>query len=111
MKQINKYIFIIVLAIFGLGFSIKGFAQSYVLGMIEVKFCNNNTTNNEVDLTSKAGKMLSLCVEFVNKSTAPVTINVEFLDSVITADAFKNRACNASDRPKKNFGNFMLPYS
>ena len=79
--------------------------------MIEVKFCNDNTTKNEVDLTSKAGKQLSLCVEFVNKSTASVTVNVEFLDSLITADAFKNRACNAADRPKKRFGNFMLPYS
>jgi hypothetical protein len=79
--------------------------------MIEVRFCNDNKTNNEVDLTSKAGKKLSLCVEFVNKATAPVTINVEFLDSLITADAFKNRACNAADRPKTQFGNFILPYS
>ena len=79
--------------------------------MIEVKFCNDNTTKNEIDLTSKAGKTLSLCVEFVNKSTASVRVNVEFLDSLITADAFKNRACNATDRPKTQFGNFMLPYS
>jgi hypothetical protein len=32
------------------------------------------------------------------------------LDSTITADSIKDRDCNASDRPKTQFGNFMLPY-
>ena len=84
-------------------FSAKVSAQSYLLGMIDVKFCNYDQTNKELDLVSKAGNELPICVEFTNKSTDPITINVEFLDSVITNDSFKGRACNAADRPKTQF--------
>ena len=90
--------------------SARVFAQSYLLGMVEVKFCNYQQTNKELDLISKAGNKLPICVEFTNKAITPIIINVDFLDSVITDDGFKDRACNAADRPKKNFGNFMLPY-
>jgi hypothetical protein len=86
-------------------------AQSYVLGLIDVGFCNNDLTNNELDLVAKAGETLPVCVEFTNQSSAPVTINVEFLDSLITSDNLKDRACNAADRPKTQFGNYMLPYT
>jgi hypothetical protein len=91
--------------------SAKVSAQSFLLGMIEVKFCNFDQTNKELDLVSQAGNILPICVEFTNKSVTPVTLNVEFLDSVITSDNIKDRACNASDRKKTQFGNFMLPYS
>jgi len=79
--------------------------------MVQVGFCNNNQTNKELDLIAKAGNELPICVEFTNSSIVPITLNVEFLDSVITDDSLKGRACNASDRPKRQFGNFMLPYS
>jgi hypothetical protein len=39
-----------------------------------------------------------------------MNINIDFLDATITQDAFSNRACNAADRPKTYFGNFMLDY-
>jgi hypothetical protein len=54
--------------------------------MIEVKFCNYEQTNRELDLISKAGNKLPICVEFKNTSVTPITINVDFLDSVITDD-------------------------
>lgn len=95
----------------GLWLSAKTSAQPYMLGMIEVRFCNNDQISKELDLINKAGNKLPICVEFTNKATDPITINVEFLDSVITDDSLKNRACNAADRPKKQFGNFILPYS
>jgi len=108
-----KKTFISIFMIWALSFllSAKVSAQSYLLGVIEVKFCNYDQTNKELDLVSKAGNKLPICVEYTNKSDNPITINVEFLDSVITADTIKNRACNASDRPKTQFGNFMLPYT
>gem|GEM_PF-1574273 len=107
-----KKIWICIFTIFALGvlLSEKVSAQSYLLGMIEVKFCNYQQTNKELDIVSKAGKKLPLCVEFTNKSKQSITINADFLDSVITDDSFKDRACNAADRPKTRFGNFMLPY-
>ena len=95
----------------GLWLSSNVSAQSSLLGMIDVTFCNNNQTKEELDLISKAGNKLPICVEFTNKSNASVSINAEFLDSIITDDSSKNRACNAADRPKTQFGNFMLPYS
>ena len=79
--------------------------------MIEVNFCNNNQPHSELDLVSKAGTPLPICVEFTNKETVPIRIDVDFLDSLITSDNLKDRACNAADRPKIQFGNFMLPYS
>ncbi len=110
MKKIGAWLIVILLLAFGFLLSAKAFAQSYLLGMIDVKFCNYDQTNKELDLVSKAGDILPLCVEFTNKSTAPITINIDFLDSIITADSIKNRACNAADRPKTEFGNFILPY-
>jgi len=90
--------------------SAKVSAQSYLLGMIEVNFCNYDQTNKELDITSKAGEKIPLCLEITNTSTEAISINIDFLDSIITSDNFKDRACNAADRPKKQFGNFMLPY-
>ena len=92
-------------------FSASVSAQSYLLGMIDVSFCNQEQSNNELDLITKASEVLPICVQYTNTSTVPITINTEFLDSVVTSDSKKNRACNASDRPKMQFGNFMLPYS
>lgn len=90
--------------------SAKVSAQSYLLGMIDVSFCNHNVERRELDLTTKGGENLPICINFTNKSTTPIRINVEFLDSIITADSIQDRDCNASDRPKTQFGNFMLPY-
>lgn len=78
--------------------------------MVEVNFCNNSQIQKELDLTAKAGNRSSICVSYTNKSSSPITINTEFLDSVITTDNLNKRACNASDRPKTEFGNFLLPY-
>ena len=91
-------------------FFAKTSAQSNAFGMITVNFCNDNQTNKEVDMVSKAGDTVPICVVFTNQASTAITINVEFLDSIITADALKDRACNAPDRPKTQFGNFMLPY-
>lgn len=109
-KMIHYSIVACVLGIW-LCISNKSFAQSYLLGMVDVHFCNYDQTNTELDLVSKAGEKLTLCVEFTNKASDPITVNTEFLDSIITSDNIKNRACNASDRPKLQFGNFLLPYT
>lgn len=108
----RKKVFISIMMLWAISLMIsaKVSAQSYLLGMIEVDFCNYDQTNKELDLTSKAGEKLPLCVEITNTSTEPISINIDFLDSIITSDSFKDRACNAADRPKKQFGNFMLPY-
>ena len=88
----------------------KTVAENYSVGTVDVNFCNYDQTNNELDLVAKAGEKLPICVEFTNKAKVPITINAEFLDSTITEDTIKNRACNAADRPKTQFANFMLPY-
>lgn len=111
MKKIMKWLYIVMLLSFGFVLYTKVSAQSYTLGMIEVNFCNDNQSRSELDLISKAGTPLPICVQFVNTSTSPITINAEFLDSLITSDELKDRACNAADRPKTQFGNFLLPYS
>lgn len=110
MKKVAKWFLIVVLSICGFLVFAKVYAQ-VSLNMIEVGFCNNNQKSNELDLVTKAWKKLPICVEFTNTSTSSITINVEFLDSVITADAYKDRACNAWDRPKLQFGNHMFPYT
>lgn len=85
-------------------------AQSYTLGMIEVNFCNNELQDKELDIITQAGKPQDICVQIYNKGTLPVSLNLEFLDSIITSDTIKDRTCNASDRPKRYFGNFIQPY-
>ncbi len=110
MKKITKWIFLLMILLFWLLFFAKTSAQSNAFGMITINFCNDNQTNKEVDMVSKAGNTVPICVAFTNQASTPITINVEFLDSIITADALKDRACNAPDRPKTQFWNFLLPY-
>jgi len=111
MKKHIKVVWsMVIFLLFGFLFFTKTHAQASEMGSVEVGFCNNNQKNRELDLVAQAGKSLPICVEFTNSSTNPININIEFLDSVITADAFKDRACNAPDRPKTQFGNFMSPY-
>ncbi len=85
-------------------------AQDVQLWSIDLNFCNNQAITSELDLTTKAGEQTPICINFVNTSPEDTTINIDFLDSTITQDWHKNRACNAADRPKKYFGNFMLDY-
>lgn len=77
---------------------------------IEAKFCNDTISSNEIDLVGIAWESLPLCIELTNISPIDVSVNVDFLDSIITEDTFKNRGCNAADRPKVYFGNFMEAY-
>jgi len=108
----QKRLFISIVLLIALSFvlSAKVSAQSYLLGMIEVNFCNHEQTHNELDIIAKAGEPQDICVEITNKWPQNITLNFEFLDSIITSDKLKDRTCNASDRPKKHFGNFMVDY-
>jgi len=91
--------------------SAKTSAQSYLLGMIDIHFCNHEQNDTELDVIAKAGEEYPICIEFTSKATEAIRINIEFLDSIITDNSIKNRACNASDRPKTQFGNFLIPYT
>ncbi|MFZ2151058.1 MAG: hypothetical protein WAZ12_02075 [Candidatus Absconditicoccaceae bacterium] len=86
------------------------YAQPLQLGNIDLNFCNSGSITNELDLIAKAGQEVSLCINFINTSKEDATLNIDFLDSAITQDDGKKRACNAADRPKEYFGNFMLDY-
>lgn len=105
------FISICMFSAFSCMFSARVSAQSYLMGMIDINFCNHEEMDKELDIVGKAGEKVPICVELTNKWEVPIVMNIEFLDSVITADSNKSRACNASDRPKKQFGNFLLPYS
>jgi len=76
----------------------------------EIKFCNNWETTNELDLVTKAWEEASICIDFANTTPRDMTINVDFLDAIITQDKLNNRACNPADKPKTSFGNFMIDY-
>lgn len=110
MRFIMKLLIFIQLSAFCFLLSANTFAQSSNLWNIEMNFCNNNQKMNEVDFISKAGKNFPICIEFMNVSKKRLTVNVEFVDAVITDDGFKKRACNAPDREKKQFANFLQTY-
>lgn len=101
----NKKYIIIWLLLLLLNFT---YAQT-TIGDVEVKFCNNWEITNELDLVSIAWENTPLCVEFSN-AWEYTYVNIDFLDSVLTQDENALRACNAWDRPKTTFGNFMKDY-
>jgi hypothetical protein len=112
-KTMKKIITLIGLCLFLVGGNIflsKVYAQSNPIGSLQVQFCNNNQITNEADLVAQAGKNMPICVELTNQASTPITINIQFSDSVITADGSNLRACNPPDRPLVQFGNFLLPY-
>lgn len=84
------------------------FAQSAPLW--DIQFCNDRKITNELDLTTKAGETVPLCINFTNPTPKDITVYVDFLDAIITQDQLHNRACNAPDKPKQHFGNFIVPY-
>ena len=88
----------------------KTYAQSSSIGSLQIQFCNNNQITNEADLVAQAGKNMPICVELTNQALTPISINIQFLDSVITADGNNLRACNSPNAPLVQFGNFLLPY-
>ncbi len=111
MKKIIRWICILFLVSCILDFGSNTFAQSSNLWNINMNFCNDNQKTNEIDTTIKAGEKGLICTEFTNISNEKTTINIEFVDAVITDDAFKKKACNAPDRPKTEFGDFIQEYT
>lgn len=103
----KHFIFLSILLTSFLFFN-KVSAQSYLMGMTDIQFCNNNQQSRELDYVAKAGEKTSICVEIINKWSLPIDIGIDFLDSVVMND--NNRACNGADRPKTQFGNFLLPH-
>ncbi|MEI7558306.1 MAG: hypothetical protein WCJ45_05915 [bacterium] len=85
-------------------------AQSNPFSSISIRYCNDDLTSKELNMIAQAGKNTPICINYINASENPITINVEFNDSVITEGAIKDSACNASDRPKTYFANFIQPY-
>jgi hypothetical protein len=53
-KKIKSIAIISILALGVLFVGTKSNAQSYMLGMIEVKFCNQEQSNTELDIVTKA---------------------------------------------------------
>jgi hypothetical protein len=64
-----------------------------------------------LDLVARAGESIPVCVQFTNTSKASVRLGIDRLDSVVTEDTSAQRACNAADRPKLSFGNFVQSYA
>lgn len=85
-------------------------AQTTQLWNINLNFCNSWEATNELDLTTKAWEEVPICINLTNTDPEDITLNIDFLDAGITQDNNKSRYCNAADRPKLYFGNFMLDY-
>ncbi len=85
-------------------------AQNLQLQSVDLNFCNNWINSSELDLTAKAWDIVPICIKITNTSKTKIILNIDFLDSIITQDNDKLRACNGWDRPKQYFGNFMLDY-
>ncbi len=111
MKSISRYFLALILGYGILCISSISFAQTAKLWQIEMSFCNNNQRSNEIDYITKAGVNTPICIQFTNQADHQNTINVEFTDAIITDDNFKNRACNAPDRQKVHFANFINDYN
>lgn len=76
---------------------------------IEMNFCNNLEITNELDLVWKAWEDIPICIEFTN-IWEDSNIKIDFLDSTITQDDQKLRACWAWEWDKNNFWKFMKSY-
>lgn len=110
MKSPYKYITVLAITYICIYVWSVSFGQTPRLWDIEMRFCNNDQTANEVDFTTNVGKNLPICIELKNKAKKSATIGIEFVDAVITDDEFKDRACNAPDRAKPQFGNYVQTY-
>jgi len=110
MKSMYTYILMVIGAYMSIYIWSISFAQTSHLWNIYMEFCNYNQAGNESDLVTQALKKLPICIQFTNTAKQSLTLGVEFVDAVITDDTFKHRACNAPDRPKTQFADFIQTY-
>jgi len=109
MKSLLKYFLTILSGFVILCFCSTSFAQTSRLWSVEMSFCNNDEKTNEVDLATKIWRDTPICVQFTNVTNKKIALNVELVDGVVTDDKTL-RACNAPDRPKTQFANFVKEY-
>lgn len=67
------------------------FAQD--IWWVSVTFCNDWKTVKSLSMVAEAGMESEICMDFANSSQSDVTINYWFVDGTVTADQYKNKAC------------------
>ena len=88
--------------------TIISFTTAQNIWDIQASFCNENETNKELDIITKAGQETNICINFTNNSLKDTSILVNFVDWILTANG--NKWCLAASKPKPNFGQHMLDY-
>lgn len=83
--------------------------QSQALQDIDVNFCDHYGDKSIV-YPIYLGKPYDICLNIYNGSTSEATINLDFVDGMLTNDQRKNKACGLSD-DKDSFGMYVTGYN
>ena len=85
-------------------FATFAFAQD--LWWVSVRFCNNDEETKNLNLILESGVEWEICIDFFNESSEDVTIKYGFVDGVVTADEYKNKACE-NEWTVEKFGQYV----
>ena len=72
---------------------IASFSYAQDIWWITVRFCNGTESTKNLNMVLESGKEWEICIDFINGSADDITIKYGFVDGLITADEFKNKAC------------------
>ena len=72
---------------------------------ITARFCSGDNNLPSLTLMADGGIEYEICINFFNSMTSDAQIDYSFVDWVITADEYQNKACTISDMT--NFGQFV----
>jgi len=100
-----KLKFLNIIFLFSLLFFLSSFVFADNIGFIDAKFCNNDKLTDELNMVTKAGEENNVCIQFSNSFSADLSIDLSFVDAVVTNDSSQNRACSTSTDFSKNLIN------
>ena len=100
MKKIGLLLSALAVSVF----TCATFAQD--VWWVSVTFCNDDKQTKSLSLVAEAGMDSEICMDFANTSDSDVKITFGFVDGTVTADEYKNKACQ-NEWDIEKFGQYV----
>jgi hypothetical protein len=96
----------ILASLFFLGTIIISSTYGANIGDVALRFCNTETLEKTISLTTSGQEEKEICMTLINWSYEDTNVNISFVDGTITNDADQKKACK-NEWENQNFWQYM----
>lgn len=96
----------ILASLFFLGTIIISSTYAANIGDVALRFCNTETLEKTISLTTSGQEEKEICMTLINWSYEDTNVNISFVDGTITNDADQKKACK-NEWENQNFWQYM----